>query len=450
MTELPEGWAWTTLGECFRWGSGGTPRKSSPEFYDGNIPWAVIGDLNDGAVRRTRFSISEEGFANSSAKWVDPGGLLLAMYGSIGKLGIATTPLTTNQAIAHTQPDPVPPDYLFWYLRSIRSDLNRLGKGGTQQNISQTVIRSVRFPLAPLSEQHRILRSLASLFAKLDNGIAALKRVEANLERYRASVLKAAVEGRLTERWRSDNPPDETGEELLGRILAERRKRWEEEQLAAFAANGRKPPWNWKSRYKEPVAPDTSDLPTLPEGWCWATVEQLALGMKNGRSVRTRPGGFPVLRLSAITGGALRDDDVKEGDWKAEEAEAFQVRPGDFFVSRGNGSLDLVGRASFAENAGVEVAFPDTMIRVTFAARKLVNLRFVAAIWNSQFVRRQIVQSARTSAGIHKINQVDLARIRLPVPPVKEQGSIVDSLRASDFTGSRSGARITAALSSPG
>ena len=121
------------------------------------------------------------------------------------------------------------------------------------------------------------------------------------------------------------------------------------------------------------------------------------------------------------------------------------MRPGDFFVSRGNGSLDLVGRASFAENAGIDVAFPDTMIRVTFAARQLVNLRFVAAIWNSQFVRQQIVQSARTSAGIHKINQVDLARIRLPVPPVKEQGSIVDSLRASDFAGSRPGARITAA-----
>ncbi len=74
---------------------------------------------------------------------------------------------------------------------------------------------------------------------------------QANLERYRASVLKAAVDGRLTEQWHRENPSDETGAELLRRILAERRKRWEEEQLANFEAKGRKPPRNWKAKYKD-------------------------------------------------------------------------------------------------------------------------------------------------------------------------------------------------------
>ena len=126
-----------------------------------------------------------------------------------------------------------------------------------------------RIFLAPLPEQHRIAAKIESLFAKLDGGVAALKRAQANLERYRTSVLKAAVEGRLTEQWRRENPPEETGEELLGRILAERQKRWETEQLAKFAAKGKKPPRNWKTKYNEPVAPDTSGLPKLPEGWCW-------------------------------------------------------------------------------------------------------------------------------------------------------------------------------------
>lgn len=306
---------------------------------------------------------------------------------------------------------------------------NANSAGVNLPRISAKRLAEYCFRLAPLPEQHRIVARIESLFAKLDEGVAALKRAEANLERYRASVLKAAVEGRLTEQWREENPPEETGEELLRRILAERRKRWEAEQLAKFEAKGRKPPKNWRAKYKEPVTPDTKGLPGLPEGWCWATVDQVALGMRNGRSVRTRAGGFPVLRLSAITGTVLDDRDIKEGDWGPKEAAPFRVRQGDFFVSRGNGSLDLVGRASFADDCVGEVAFPDTMIRVTFACRRLIQARFVAAIWNSHFIREQITECAKTSAGIYKINQLDLRGVLLPVPPVAEQKRITASHR---------------------
>ena len=284
--------------------------------------------------------------------------------------------------------------------------------------------------LPPVSDQDRIVARIESLFATLDDGLDALKRAEANLERYRASVLKAAVEGGLTARWRKENPPAETGQELLRRILAERRKRWEQEQLAKFAEKGRRPPRNWKSKYKEAVAPDATELPELPRGWCWATVDQLAQGMQNGRSVREQSDGFPVLRLGAITGGVLHEEEVKEGAWEREEAGPFIVRPGDFVVCRGNGSIDLVGRASFASNEVGEVAFPDTMIRVDLTSGDLVQTRFIAAIWNSSLVRRQIVKAARTSAGIHKVNQSDLRRIEVPVPPAAEQRSAVRVLDA--------------------
>ena len=137
-----------------------------------------------------------------------------------------------------------------------------------------------------------------------------------------------------------------------------------------------------------------------------------------------------MLRLSGITGGVLDDRDVKEGDWEPDDAEPFCVRPGDFFVSRGNGSLDLVGRASFADDGVSEVAFPDTTIRVTFACRRLVLIRFVATIWNSQIVRRQITACARTSAGIYKVSQLDLRRILLPISPVHEQDLIAGSYQS--------------------
>ena len=83
-------------------------------------------------------------------------------------------------------------------------------------------------------------------------------------------MLKAAVEGALTAEWREQHPHTEPATDLLPRILVERRRRWEEEQLRKFKDKGQEPPKNWKVKYKEPVAPDMTDLPPLPKGWCWA------------------------------------------------------------------------------------------------------------------------------------------------------------------------------------
>ena len=106
------------------------------------------------------------------------------------------------------------------------------------------------------------------MFSELDAGVAALERARERLKLYRASVLKAAVEGALTADWRAEHPDVEPASALLERILVERRRLWEEDQLRKFAAKGKPPPKNWRARYKEPIAPDTTGLPTLPKGWC--------------------------------------------------------------------------------------------------------------------------------------------------------------------------------------
>ena len=114
--KIPVNWEWTTLGDVFQWGSGGTPKSTNSAYYGGEIPWLIIRDLNDDPVGDSDTKITEEGLKNSSAKWVEPGSVLVAMYGSIGKLGLATARLTTNQAIAFTQPEPNDAKYLFYYL----------------------------------------------------------------------------------------------------------------------------------------------------------------------------------------------------------------------------------------------------------------------------------------------------------------------------------------------
>ena len=135
--------------------------------------------------------------------------------------------------------------------------------------------------------------------------MATLERVQRNLKRYRASVLKAAVEGRLVpteaELARAEGRDYEPASVLLQRILAERRRRWEEAELAKLKARGKTPKDDkWKAKYKEPAPPDTAELPELPEGWCWITVGALTIMGRRMASMFRRVSmvrGTPILRI---------------------------------------------------------------------------------------------------------------------------------------------------------
>ena len=133
--------------------------------------------------------------------------------------------------------------------------------------------------LPPLPEQHRIVTKIEELFTKLDAGINELHKAQAQLKRYRQSVLKAAFEGKLTEAWRAEHQEEiEPASVLLERILKERRERWEAEQFERMQAKGKMPKDDkWKTKYKEPVASNTSELPKLPNGWRWTTVGSIGL-----------------------------------------------------------------------------------------------------------------------------------------------------------------------------
>ncbi|MEV0348654.1 restriction endonuclease subunit S [Nonomuraea sp. NPDC050680] len=150
----------------------------------------------------------------------------------------------------------------------------------------------------------------------------------------------------------------------------------------------------------------------------------LASRLINGRSVPTDDDGFPVLRLTAIKNRVLDLSARKGGSWQREDATPFLVERGDFMVSRGNGSLRLVGRGALAVDDPDPVAFPDTMIRVR-PNLDVVDPEFLAFVWDSQTVRRQIEAAARTTAGIYKINQSILEALDIPIPPLDVQARIV-------------------------
>lgn len=150
-----------------------------------------------------------------------------------------------------------------------------------QNTVSQATLAEILIPIAPRNEQQRIVEALDSYLSRLDSAIASLQKVQTKLKAYRASVLKAAVEGRLVpteaEIARREGRDYEPASVLLARILKERRHRWEEAELARMKKAGKTPKDDaWKKKYEEPEAPDTSKLPSLPEGWCWTTIAEVS------------------------------------------------------------------------------------------------------------------------------------------------------------------------------
>jgi type I restriction enzyme S subunit len=150
------------LGDLGEWGSGGTPLASRADYYGGDIPWLIIEDLNDGIVTKAARTITRSGLRNSSAKMLPVGTLLVAMYGSIGKLGITGLPCATNQAMAFCKCDAGQVDmrFLFFLLIHERAHFINAGRGGTQQNINGEFLREYEVSLPNLTEQQQIAARL--------------------------------------------------------------------------------------------------------------------------------------------------------------------------------------------------------------------------------------------------------------------------------------------------
>ena len=223
--EVPENWVWTRLEYIAQWGSGGTPSRKQPQYFQGSIPWIKTGELNDGYIYDAEEKITQEALEKSSAKIFPIHSVMLAMYGAtIGKTAILEIPAASNQACACAIPiEGIDYKILFYFLRSQKDYFIANAQGGAQPNISQTIIKQHFFPLPPLPEQQRIVARIESLFAKLDAAAEKLRNIcvgkEARISQcvgeidlVKKSILARAFRGLLG----TNDPKEESAEGLLG------------------------------------------------------------------------------------------------------------------------------------------------------------------------------------------------------------------------------------------
>lgn len=404
----------------------------SAKFSASGVPLARIRDVISGQTSTYYTGEYDEAYLLSQ------GDLLIGMDGDFNTGYWGVQPALLNQRVCK-----VTPSYEFYnkallgyvlpgYLAAINANTPSV----TVKHLSSKTVGEIELPLPPRAEQSRIVAKLEELLSELDAGVAELKAAQRKLAAYRQSLLKAAVEGTLTADWRAaranDGASQETGTDLLQRILAERRARWEQKQLARYAEQGKTPPKGWQNKYPQPAAPDLANLSDLPAGWTWATIDQLSPNdLANGRSVPTADTGAKVLRLTAVKNGHIDLSEFKTGDWSEEDARPFAVSEGDLLIVRGNGSLSLVGRAGLVGEVSEQIAYPDTLIRLRLV-NAMVAPAWVGRVWDSQPTRLHFESRARTSAGIYKISQPDIVSVVVPVPPLDEQNEILALLAEYD------------------
>jgi len=298
---LPTGWSLACIGDILKIRNGYAFKTT--DYKTEGVPLIRQTNLREDVVDISEAKCVDSRFLNELPGFVvRDGDLLIGMSGSLGKIARyeQPEPALQNQRTGLLVVKPEHDSkFAKLVLKFVEPQILAEGKGIAVQNVSAKDIESCVFPLPPLYEQRRIVAEIEKQFTRLEAGVGALKRVQANLKRYRAAVLKAACEGKLvpTEAGLHQKPetgnlkPEfETGAELLERILEERRKTWQ-----------------GRGKYKEPAAPDTTDLPELPDGWVWATVEQLAAPEPNsitdgpfGSNVKTeyyKESGPSVIRI---------------------------------------------------------------------------------------------------------------------------------------------------------
>lgn len=314
MSGLPTGWANAKIADILTIRNGFAFKSS--DFCDQGTPLIRQSELKTDHIDiQSAVALPSDFLSTHQDFSIKKGDILIGMSGSLGKVSvyISDTPALQNQRTGLLKVDQETADQKFalYALKFVEPQILAHGKGIAVQNVSSTQIESCLISLPPRPEQTRIVTKLEELLSDLDAGVTELKAAQKKLAQYRQSLLKAAVDGSLTAEWRKSNTPAETGAQLLERILKERRARWEEKQLAKFKEQGKTPPKDWQKKYPEPVQPDSAGLPELPEGWVWASAEQLCEFITKGTTPPKELDSngakvIPFLRVTNLTDtGAL-------------------------------------------------------------------------------------------------------------------------------------------------
>jgi type I restriction enzyme S subunit len=435
VNKVPAGWAEATVGELIAPGRALAYGVLKPgEHSPGGVLLLKGYQVRDGFIDTSdQFLIARQLDEEFSRTRLRGGEVLLTVVGSVGRSAVAPMQLAganVSRAIAVV---PVAPHLGQWIHTAFRTPqvqaVLAARTGGTAQPVLNLgEVRELSLPLPPLNEQRRIVAKLEALQSRGRRAREALDAVPPLLEKLRQSILAAAFRGDLTKDWRAKNRGVEPANKLLERIRVERRRKWEEGELARMNAKGRAPKDDeWKGRYKQPEAARAKELPALPEGWGWARLDELA-EVRHGYAFESRDFGDTgpiVLTPGNFTAEGELDFGTKRvvrhtGHFDAE----WVLRGGDLLVVMTDLSQRklILGSAVILDSA--EVVLHNQRIGLVMPHASGIDRGFLRlAMLRPQY--RQRIKDTATGTLIAHTSPTRLLDGLVPLAPLGEQQEVV-------------------------
>lgn len=383
------------LGEVAETTSGGTPDRTNLSYYGGPFPWLKSGELNDGLVTDIEESLSEDGLANSNAKVIPKGTLLIALYGAtVGKTGILGVSAATNQAVCAITPKTpeLRTSYLYWFLRHKRADFLRSSFGGAQPNISQRILRDTLVPIASPSIQDNIAAFLSAVEQRMHGTKIELPNLVPPLAEQRQVVLRI---------------------ETLALTIDEARLL--RQQAATEAAALISAAQTEAYRGSLQISGKTERL------------EELCTRITDGTHITPHyvDDGIPFVSVKDITGGKICLESSRRISREEHAQLVKRCKP-----ERGDILLTKIGTIGYAKVVDIDEEFS---IFVSLALLKpnmdRVLPQFIEHMLNSTIIRDQALADTR-GVGNQNLVLKFIKEFKLPVPPMPEQLRIVAELDA--------------------
>ena len=436
--EIPSGWEWCRMRSIGDWGAGATPAKGNSSYYGGDILWLRTGELNNGIVFDTDIKITGKALKECSLRLNKIGDVLIAMYGAtIGKVAIAGSEMTTNQACCACTPIGIFNYFLFYFLMGSQSDFIKKGEGGAQPNISREKLIAHLMPIPPISEQFRIverIKELLLLAEKYSDSQISLNKLNVELlGRLKKSILQEAIQGKLV----SQDPNDEPASVLLQRIKEEKQRLVKEGKLKKKDVVDSIIYKGDDNKYYEQIEGEsvdiTEDIPfDVPEGWVWCRLKSICSIFTGAtfkkEDSRTDQKGIRILRGGNILPFKItfNADDIFLSPNFVKENILLQRN-------------DIVTPAvTSLENIGKMVRIKDNLVDVTVGGFVFILRLYYSSDWLSKYLLAvmssptiiEYMKSITNKSGqaFYNIGKERLGTTLLPIPPHCEQHRIVSQI----------------------
>lgn len=417
LSLLPDNWVWAKLGHIAGFVKGKKPQNIGTRTSSFNIPYIDIEAFERGIINRFT--------DGKNCSFCEPNDVLIvwdgARCGLVGKGASGAIGSTIAKLVCKQ----INPSYLYYFLLSKYNFINKRPRGVGIPHVEPNIFWNLHFPLAPLNEQGRIVARVEKLFSFLDAGDASLRVVQAQLKRYRQAVLKAAFEGKLTERWRRSSCVSvEPAADLLDRIFEANKIAQGKNQNPMVSGKHRQTAERWNEKLE---VTSTENLTKLPEKWVLTTADRLFWKITSGS--RWWAKYYSDQGALFIRVGDLSHDRISLNLIDAQhvnppygaELKRTRVSSGDILISI---TADI-GRIALVPE-GVEEAYVNQHVALAKSV-SLFDRSYLAWYLISPSGQAQLtnLQYGATKAGL---GLEDIGRVKVPFPPLVEQRLVVEEI----------------------